>query len=386
MTVELRLVSGSSDRLDAWADGFRIGGVQMVVTGTMATMAAELDGGPALQDDVGDLVLAAVAEAEERGATDVALLSQSLLLRHEARRMGFRGPLRAPLAATTGAIARSAMIVDTAGVQDRRDRMAWLVAALDDVGVASMPARPAGALGRLTRRLAGGVGDTLEVVVEGAPGRTFVVSAPDRADTMPEAVALAADTTSAVLRRFPGQAAGVKFVYFDRAIYEMKAGGRTAGMTEGSAPSIHLNVMYVSAEASLEMTGERDKDRTEHSGRARPPPTFTALDHTVAHELWHRIEMVFEARDYRSSIDLRRQIGRSLGVETLEHAVKGGSAKAPAPWQAAYRRLMDEVSPYATTGVREATAEMFKLWWCRSGPTSPVVTRFGELVDQFFPR
>ena len=72
-------------------------------------------------------------------------------------------------------------------------------------------------------------------------------------------------------------------------------------------------------------------------------------------------------------------------METLEHAVKGGSAKAPAPWQAAHRRLMDEVSLYATTNVREATAEMFKQWWCRTGPTSPVVTRFGELVDQFFP-
>jgi hypothetical protein len=377
MSVELRPVSGSSDRLEAWADGFLIGRVLMTVAGTSATMAAELDGGSALRHDVGALVLAAVAEAEERGATDVALLSQSLLVRHEARRMGFGGGLRAPLAATTDAIARTAMIADadthaTAAAYDRRDRTAWLVAALDHLGVASTPARSTSALGRLTRRLAGGVGDTLEVVVEGAPGRTFVVSAPDRADTMPEAVALAADTTRAVLTRFPAQAAGVKFVYFDRAIFDMKSGGHTAGMTEGSNPSIHLNVMYVSAEVSLEETD-------------RPPPTFTALDRTVAHELWHRIEMVFEARDYRSSIDLRRQIGRSLGVETLEHAVKGGSAKAPAPWQAAHRRLMDEVSLYATTNVREATAEMFKQWWCRTGPTSPVVTRFGELVDQFFP-
>jgi hypothetical protein len=376
MTVELRPVSGSSDRLEAWADGFRIGGVLMTVAGTSATMGAELDGGSALQGDVGALVLAAVAEAEDRGATDVTLFSQSLLVRHEARRLGFLGGLRAPLTATTDAIARTAMIADADAhpgpVHDHQGRTAWLVAALDHLGVASTAPRRPSALGRLTRRLAGGVGDTLEVVVEGAPGGTFVVSAPDRADILPEAVALAADTTRAVLTRFLAQSDGVKFVYFDRAIFDMKSGGHTAGMTEGSNPSIHLNMMYVSAEVSLEETD-------------RPPPTFTALDRTVAHELWHRIEMVFEAHDYRSSIDLRRQIGRSLGVETLEHAVKGGSAKAPAPWQAAYRRLVDEVSPYATTNVREATAEMFKQWWCRNGPTSPVVARFGELVDQFFP-
>ena len=48
-------------------------------------------------------------------------------------------------------------------------------------------------------------------------------------------------------------------------------------------------------------------------------------------------------------------------------------------------RLVDEVSEYATTNPREATAEMFKLWWCRDGAPSPVVARFGELIEEFFP-
>ncbi len=84
-------------------------------------------------------------------------------------------------------------------------------------------------------------------------------------------------------------------------------------------------------------------------------------------------------------MELRRQLGNYLGVETLEHALKGGTPKAPANWQAAYIRLADEVSPYATTNAREATAELFKLWWCRMGPPSPLVSRFGELVDQMLP-
>ncbi len=38
------------------------------------------------------------------------------------------------------------------------------------------------------------------------------------------------------------------------------------------------------------------------------------------------------------------------------------------------------MSPYAATAPVEATAEMFKLWWCGSGEYSPIVRRFGELV------
>ena len=85
------------------------------------------------------------------------------------------------------------------------------------------------------------------------------------------------------------------------------------------------------------------------------------------------------------SIQLRLGLGQALGVETLERALKGAENHAPAPWQQAYRRLAHEVSPYATTNAAEATAEMFKLWWCRVGPTTPVVTRFGALVDQLIP-
>jgi hypothetical protein len=72
-------------------------------------------------------------------------------------------------------------------------------------------------------------------------------------------------------------------------------------------------------------------------------------------------------------------------VETLEHAIKGGSDRAPAEWQAAHERLARDVSLYATTNPREATAEMFEQWWSRGSAASPVVQRFGQLVDEYLP-
>jgi hypothetical protein len=50
-------------------------------------------------------------------------------------------------------------------------------------------------------------------------------------------------------------------------------------------------------------------------------------------------------------------------------------------------RIVQEVSAYATTNMREATAEMFMLWWCSrpDAPPAPLVRRFGALVDRYYP-
>ncbi|HTT87702.1 MAG TPA: hypothetical protein VMF60_10060, partial [Acidimicrobiales bacterium] len=59
--------------------------------------------------------------------------------------------------------------------------------------------------------------------------------------------------------------------------------------------------------------------------------------------------------------------------------------KAPEAWRRAHDALVTQVSPYAATDPGEATAEMFKAWWCRSGPLSPVVERFAGLLEEYFP-
>ena len=109
------------------------------------------------------------------------------------------------------------------------------------------------------------------------------------------------------------------------------------------------------------------------------------LDGVVAHELWHEMESSFMARRYRDSMEMRRQLGAYFDVDTLERAVLGGRPGSPPAWWEAHRRLTTEVSAYAGTTIREATAEMFKQWWCRTGTPTGVVRRFGELVDEFLP-
>jgi hypothetical protein len=96
--------------------------------------------------------------------------------------------------------------------------------------------------------------------------------------------------------------------------------------------------------------------------------------------MWHQMEGAIEAQRAMDGIELRRALGEALGVETLERAVNGGRTRAPEAWSAAHARLVKEVSPYAATAPVEATAEMFKLWWCGSGDLAPIVRRFGELA------
>jgi hypothetical protein len=43
------------------------------------------------------------------------------------------------------------------------------------------------------------------------------------------------------------------------------------------------------------------------------------------------------------------------------------------------------VSQYATTNALEAKAEMFMQWWCRGASPSPLVARFGALIEEAFP-
>jgi hypothetical protein len=76
-------------------------------------------------------------------------------------------------------------------------------------------------------------------------------------------------------------------------------------------------------------------------------------------------------------------LGEYFGVDTLEHVMHPGPRGDPEKTKAALRQLATEVSLYAATNVREATAEMFKAWWCAAGETTGVVELFGRLVGEF---
>ncbi len=410
MSVELGPAEGGApaDALSVWARGDHLGYAQLTLDGADAHIGVMIDAASAFErHDLRDLLIELIQRVGAQGARRVELDCFSLLVRHEARRIGFVGPLRLPLMAAVDDVATRAVGASegpasdhgdgqTPGAVARAERASSLAGALVAWGVPAAPGRPPRGLGRLTSRLALGVSDTLDVALEWAPGRTVTMGVPDRADLMPEAVALAAQTTVAVLARFPEQAGVVATMRFDRSTRGLTT-GHYGGTADRAAGAIHLNIDYVAADAMVGMTrrqaarARQDQARGQRftygalraSAGATAP--FTFLDATVAHELWHQLERAFEARHYRDSVELRRGLGEALGVETLERAVKGNETNAPVAWRSAHEQLARQVSPYATTNVNEATAEIFKLWWCRTGAVAPVVARFGELIDELLP-
>jgi len=200
---------------------------------------------------------------------------------------------------------------------------------------------------------------------------------------MREAVARCADPACAILRRFSAPSALVREIRFDRSDRGL-IDGTQGGHATGHLNTIHLNVAYCAADAMLELRqklGTTSVDSAPRGGGL----SYTAIDALTAHEIWHLIEGSFEVRRYSESIEFRRALGEALRVPTLEHAIKGNHPRAPESLKHAHARLVDEVSPYGATKAGEATAEMFKAWWCRTGEVTPIVARFGELVDDYFP-
>jgi hypothetical protein len=138
-----------------------------------------------------------------------------------------------------------------------------------------------------------------------------VFSLPDRADLMPEALALAAETATGVLTRFAEYTRGVRAVQFDRSEPGL-TDGRHAGVAEPGLQLVHLNIALVAFHADLELRRQlaaRSLDQPHLTPPLRPAPPFTAVDGTVAHEIWHVVEAAFEARRYRESMEFRRDLG-----------------------------------------------------------------------------
>jgi hypothetical protein len=201
---------------------------------------------------------------------------------------------------------------------------------------------------------------------------------PNRRDAIPEAVAEILDTAVGVLRRFP---VDILRISCETASYDL-ASGQHAGETHPNVGMVYLNRSYLLAD---------DLERMQRSWVARHPgtrrgdlvpPPYSRIDGITAHELWHRIENAHHQADW---IAIHRALGVELGVETLEQALRGGAKGAPPAWRHAYGRVVDEVSQYATTNALEAKAEMFMQWWCRSASPSPLVARFGELIEAALP-
>jgi hypothetical protein len=310
-------------------------------------------------------------------ARGLEIVTSDPLVRDVARRHGFTGSLRGAL--RPGPTGPRSGTDDPSGVRDGLQELL--------PGIVVTVEANAGAARGLLRRAVSGVAKTFNLFAApddlATPTR---FSVPQRGDLLIESVGRCIDTTIAIRRRFGAVAATARRLSFDHADFQLLHGNH-AGSADRSSGLIHMNASFASLEGLTTM--EQLRAERAGGGSAGVPAPFNQIDGTTAHEIWHQMEGAVEARSSMDGINLRRRLGEALGVETLEQAVNGIRPRSPDAWKHAYARLVDEVSPYAATAPIEATAEMFKLWWCATGEPAPIVLRFGELIqpllDNFRP-
>ena len=327
-----------------------------------------------------------VSEAESRCliadlgtvASDLRLSSIKVftvdpVLRNECRRAGFTGEIRGPLQIPMTELSQGPRFEF-----DGKTMAQCMAELVNEIG--AWPhvhvARNLTLVGAVRRAVMGAI-TSVNLVCDDDVGRLGFRVAVGQ-DLMPEALAQAVDTARRIRHRLRPWLDHLRLVWFERLEGDHVV-ARHAGAADLSAQVMHLNASFILSQRWIE-----SRRRRMVRPSARPSATvsgpFTMIDATVAHESWHLAEAVIEARDYKASIQFRKALGDYLGVETLEQAVKGGERHASPARRIAWERLRDEVSPYAATSSREATAEMFKLWWC--GTLSPLVSAFSAAASE----
>jgi len=330
--------------------------------------------------DAADIVAAVTDHGRGLQVRHLELDTIDPLVRHQARLAGMDGELRMPLRGTI----ENVVTPPIADHHDQADADALARAVERLTGVPVAVRAPSGWLAKVARGAVSGFADMVNLTVQPGDRQGFAVAVPNRADVLPESLALATDIILGVRRRFGPAIDHLKMASFDHSSHGLKA-GRYSGQAQPNVGIIHLNAWYALAEQLEEKRRPHDVPPPGCHSIGSVLPQYGSLERTTAHELWHQIEAAFEARDYRGSIEFRRQLGIHFGVETLEHAVLGRNRESPPAWCSAQERLVAEVSDYGATLPGEATAEMFKDWWCPVAPPSPAVTLFAELVEARFP-
>ena len=317
---------------------------------------------------------------------EVVVRTSDPIMRVQARRLGFAGDLRGPLTRAHWSVdgPGASADPDAEGVGTRSpDLIAGLVGLLPGIEVRRVARRSR--LRAAAKAAETGFAAACEIDVA-LPGdaRPLRVVLTDRPDLLVEQVALAADTTLAVRRRFGAEGSCLRTLSFIRTDRSYR-NGRVAGMAHSGTGLITLNGGYLTPGGTLDLNLRR---RARGAARRAPAgltdPGFAPLDGVVAHECWHVLDGRFQLDRYADTVEFRRRLGRYFGVETLEQALYGRERKAPPDQRLAYGRLVEEVSAYATTTLGEATAEMFKLWWCTPNDPPPIARLFGELLHDFF--
>ncbi len=367
--------------LSAWAAGRNFAQVAVVEEeGRLRVWVAD---GAATLPERRALLGSLMALATSEQLTGIVLSGgSSMLWRYVARAVGFTGPLRGDLhrdlGRDLGHDLGDPLPLAAPGVSSDQlleELNAWL-----PEGATVGLDRPPGRLRSWMRIASAGISGTVHLTVrDGSDASPLRLAVPFGDAVLAEGVAVSIDTALAIRSRFRPLVDDVR-IFYDQSLQGLRTGS-VAGAAYSAVRDIHLSPAYASAVAMDAQPGRHPGWQPRHV--ALPP--FTRIDSVVAHEYWHQIEFALEGIRYGDSVEFRRDLGGYFGVETLEHVIKGSSTGAPAHWQQAYRRLRDEVSAYATTAPKEATAELFSQWWCTASDPPASARFFGEVLRRVFP-
>ena len=321
---------------------------------------------------------AVVAAARRRDADRVDLAAKDPLVRSAARATGFGGPLRANLACDLRVLPAAP---PAARLNEPPDVVAELEAFLPHTRVV---VERGGWAARISRRMVTGMAGNARITAErdGARAAAVAVVGPD---LMTESLAAALDTLLRLDARFGAIARRVPTVVFAMSDVHMVE-GRVSG--EAGSGGLSINPAHVNI-AAMETLAQRPSPGVPSSGVGSRAPRravseFLPVEGVVAHEVGHYIDHALRGGRLSDSTDFRQRIGRALGVESVELALRGRAPDVPPEWQQAYRDLVDQISDYATTNGAELFAEIFEAWF--HGGTGPVIAAFGPLIDERLPR
>jgi hypothetical protein len=230
----------------------------------------------------------------------------------------------------------------------------YLPDALVDLQTASPPRR-------VLRFLATGLGRAGRITAHRAGVEASLV-VPLGPDTLVEPVAATVDTVLTLTERLGPVATRIPPVRFsinDAGI----AGGRTAGANAGAG--IVLSPMYVDANAVARIRKRRDAEARGVESPRRPRWEHFPVDLVIVHEIGHSLDQATHSGRLSDTVEARRTLGESVGVASIELALRAGWQDAPAAWVAAREHVVTDLSLYATTNCVELFAEAFVAWYLR---------------------
>jgi hypothetical protein len=232
---------------------------------------------------------------------------------------------------------------------------------------------------RLTRFLATGLDRTVRISARRA-GFEAAVVAPLGPDTLLEPVAATVDTLLDLAVRFGPAAVRVPPITFSLNGTGI-AHGQVAGANAGAG--IVLSPMYVDADALARIRRRLDAGARGGGSPRRPRWERFRVELVAVHEVGHSVDQARGSGRLSDTVEARTTLGRAVGVDSIELALRADWHDAPPEWSAARDRVVEDLSFYATTNPIELFAEAFVAWYLRE--ETPIVGAMDAVLRSRYP-